>query len=250
MKKNDVKTLVIIVSAYVGLCFLAVFLFNSSTFSVDLSGNNSNNTATALSGYTAPVIGLISIILIYLAYSKQTEANNILKNQNEDLKIQSQVIRKQQSIEFILSLFESIDREMKQAFIRITSKTGDKVDENIYKGFRGFLKLHYFINEGYVSGSNLKSLGQNHHSRMVVAIANSFQILIRAINASGLPENDSEILTEKAQNFYYSKLSITFNMIIDKIDKQLITDDEHVKPIKELVKQFDYRLTLLEKLES
>lgn len=250
MKKKDLQILALIVCAYIVLCLLAVLIFNLPAIGIDLSGNKSNNTATSLSGYTAPVIGLISVILIYLAYTKQTEANILLKNQNTELNNQNLVLKKQQSIDFILSLFKSIDQEMQQTYIIISETKGEEKNENIFSGFRGFLKIHYFINEAYSEGSKLKSIGETIYGRMIIGVANSMDILLKAINNSKLPQDEIDILMEKAKNYYYSKLSITFNMIVDKIDHGFMDDDDHVRPIKVLAVKFDQRLTISEYLSE
>lgn len=52
--------------------------------------SKSNNAADAINGFTAPVIGIISIILLYKAYETQVKANESLKEANEYLKSENE----------------------------------------------------------------------------------------------------------------------------------------------------------------
>lgn len=102
---------IIISIVMVGLCFLSVFIFNLPVIFKSYDLSNSSSIGDSIGGITAPVIGIISSILLYLALTKQTESNIDQKLKNES--------------DLILSLFNQLDLELNSLYFKFKNNSVD-----------------------------------------------------------------------------------------------------------------------------
>lgn len=65
----------------VGICIIATTEKPHETTSI------LNNIGSAISGFTSSIIGITSIVLVYMAYSQQLTANSYLKDQVDDMRL-------------------------------------------------------------------------------------------------------------------------------------------------------------------
>src|SRR5438094_10642803 len=65
------------------LCFIAVIFFTLPAFVQQLNLSDKSNIGSAIGGITAPIIGIGTAILLYLAFMKQVESNRDQKLKNE-----------------------------------------------------------------------------------------------------------------------------------------------------------------------
>src|SRR4051812_26592121 len=112
LKQN--KGLVIFTTILIGLCFISTALFRQKSLTklFDLSNSQAQNIGGAIGGMTAPIIGLFSSILLYLALTRQTQSSKEQQLKNES--------------DIIFSLFSQLDEEVNGFYYKYTDcpKTG------------------------------------------------------------------------------------------------------------------------------
>lgn len=216
----------------VSLSILAIFgipfLLKLPAFWWGFDYSKANNLGTAISGLTAPVLSLISIILIFMAFDKQTEANEILKEQNKDLKEQGDEIKSQTKIDFILKLLDQLYVELGAVIYMKPGggvpPTGSEAVMYIGKDFDLFTK------RGNPSNFN--------NVRKVIGIANSFHLIEDVIITSNLPSEMKDILQKKLSSWFSANLANPFDKFRQKHRKNPSGFDSESMIIVELVEKY------------
>jgi len=188
--------------------------------------SKSNDLATAISGLTTPVISLVSIILIYLAFNKQAEANKILKEQNDSLK-------EQKDVEFIFSLFDQLDKELK----KICFWEGSKTEKSKSAGYEAIEKLTNNFTWAYEEGVFVFSTDTN--GRKIISISNAFQNILDSIEKCSVSSHYKTILENKAEFYYYSWLSWPFEKIVNELIRTYLEPPQEMLNLINLVKKYD-----------
>lgn len=83
MKNKDFKKILIILSLIAFSGIVIMIVLNESICLKSLGFGKDTNLSTNFNNYFAPIIGIVSIILLYITLNKQIDANENAKNRNE-----------------------------------------------------------------------------------------------------------------------------------------------------------------------
>jgi hypothetical protein len=89
ISNNDVSMItyfvftIFILLLIIGICFIGIAI--SSKKDTESIISILNNVGGAIGGITSPIVGIISIVLVYMAYNQQLKANEYLKNQVDEV---------------------------------------------------------------------------------------------------------------------------------------------------------------------
>jgi len=215
MKKINYQILIFSVAVIV-LCFFSVFLFTLPTFINQLNVTDKSNIGSAIGGITAPVIGIVSAILLYLALTKQIESNNEQRLKNES--------------DIIFLLINQLNDELAQFYH--TFSQGEK--EFRYTGIEGLNKFiksiqtHNFDNYQ----SSFKGYFESNH---ILLLIRSYDLIEERIKISPLSPELKLMFSKKLKAFYYSVLRFPLTGIMKVLSKHEKMKDKVTEEIEKFI---------------
>lgn len=185
---------------YIVLIILLPYLFKLPAIYQFMDFSDSDKSATAINGFTAPIINFISIILLYRAFTMQKEANDHLKTTNETQVEANKYLKTQNEFKFLMDEFSRIENKILE------------------------LKTNNYISLGNSVQSSELYINSISEITYVTSIYNS---LIININVNSIDEykekhrfihsNDRIILT----NVYYL-YTIVFEKTLERFDRAIL----------------------------
>jgi len=88
------------------------FLFKLPALFPFMDFSQANESADSISGFTSPITGFISIILLYRAFTMQKEANDKLQEANDFQKQVNQNLEKENKLNFLISEFSRLETKI------------------------------------------------------------------------------------------------------------------------------------------
>jgi len=189
---------------------------------LNLSLSNRANIGSTIGGITAPIVGLTSSALLYLALSKQTEANEEQRLKNES--------------DIVFSLINQLDNELNGFY---------------YKYERGLETLKFTGLEGLNEFSrnyrykdnidSLKDLTLNfsfknyYESSQIVLLIDSFNLIEKRISLSNLSKDMKHLFEKKLISYYDCKLKTALTALSEAFDKYEHQKDHYTKKIQTFV---------------
>lgn len=172
---------------------ISVYLFKMPAIIKGFDLSESDKVATAISGLSGPVIGLISTVLLYLALTKQTEANVEQRLKNES--------------DIVILLFNQLDQEINSFSTTETSGFKPNQIDDTKVGLIGLrIFCHRCIEAGYrgIIVNEIYGFHAFQEAPQVMIIIESFSLL------------EGRILTidtkSELRNLFVQKLSIYYNI--------------------------------------
>ncbi len=123
--KNPMKKLATI-TLILGILLTVLFPFIFTAFSIGIDFTNTGEIGDTIGGITAPIIGLVGSILVYLALQSQIEAN---ENLNKQFKLQKTQDFNNRKYRNLITQFEIVREELK--LIQLKSSNGAAAITNI-----------------------------------------------------------------------------------------------------------------------
>jgi len=182
--------------------------------------------ATAIGGLTAPIIGLISTILLYLALSKQTESNSEQRLKNET--------------DMIFLLINQLDTEINSFTFTLIRTRNEIKTKEIEMGFVG---IHMYCQScgdknsgwGYALSSGGRRFDQIFETMQLMLILESYLIIEKRIQMANLKSDTKELLTSKLKLFYDLKLKDGLIILVRSFYRYKIDQQEVPKKIIDFV---------------
>jgi len=202
------------------MCFLSVLLFNLPAFIDSFNLSKENGIGSSIGGITAPIIGIISSILLYLALTRQTESNIEQKLKNES--------------DIILMLLNQLENEFSSFYHRV------KIDgvEHKYIGFDGFNEFCIRITrkQDYrIIERQIISFKSYYESGQIILIIDSFNIIRKRIEISEISVEMKNLFTEKLNSFYETRLKENLEKLNEVFENNVFFKDEWTEKIKKLI---------------
>ncbi|MCF6404454.1 hypothetical protein L3C95_16270 [Chitinophaga filiformis] len=224
MKRNLLR--ILFISAISGLVIiLGVYIFPKPAFISGFELTEKDKLGTAIGGLTAPVIGLISTILLYLALSKQTESNNEQRLKNES--------------DIIFLLLNQLDSEINN--FRVHAVRQD-TERNVFEhpDDRGHIGIYTFCKSclapeecGDLLRLKKKSFDMLYESSAIILIIESYLLIEKRINSASLNADMKELFRLKIKSYYDLKLKHSMTALVKAFNKYNITHELMPKKIIE-----------------
>jgi len=208
---------VILLIALSVLFFKAVAIFSVS----DLS--KSGNLGSAVSGLTSPAIGLLSIVLLYLALTKQNEANIEQRLKNDG--------------DIIFALINQMDDELHRFYTKPAQTTNVEKDliETGLKGLTHFTREYKFEYTKDLFESDGVTFKSFYESHLIILIINSFQLIEKRVEISSFPDEMKKLFQDKLDSYYQCKLRLPLKYLLDGFDKHDQSKQDYPKKIFDFV---------------
>lgn len=214
------KKILFLAFVIISFCFISIFIFCLPSFVqiFDLSKNAKSNIGSAVGGITAPVIGIFSSILLYLALTRQTQSNI-----NQRLKNESDII---------FLLLNQLDSEVASFY----SKYKQGKEEFKFYGLEGINEFteEFRYNSDYNNADfTFKDLFE---SNQLLLIVRTYKLVEVRIKMSELSEDLKYLFQSKLNAFFDCKMKRPLQNICEKIELQHNMKDEVTDEIQEFIK--------------
>jgi hypothetical protein len=214
-KQIFIFTLLIII-----LCFLSVLVFNLPPVLKRLDLSNSSQIGDSLGGMTAPVIGIISSVLLYLALTRQIEANSDQKLKNES--------------DIIFSLVNQFQVEIDSFYYKYSQEG----QAHIFRGVEG---LNKFSNDfpNYSFKSHNFTFEVYFEGKQILLLVRSFQLIEKRLKISPISSDMKTLFSEKLAMLFECVLHNVLSSITTTLEKNEKLIDNASKEIVDFYKSHD-----------
>jgi hypothetical protein len=215
------KQIIVFSIVIILLCFLSVFIFTLPSFVTQLNLTNKGNIGDTLGGITAPIIGIVSSILLYLALTKQTESNIEQRLKNES--------------DIIFLLINQLDNELASFYFKYTQGKEQKK----YTGLEG---LNEFARE-YRYEYNIEQFRRDkdfsfkgwYEAGQITMLVDTFNLVAKRIEISNLSKELKDLFAKKLKSYYDCKLRIALSSLSEAFDIYEFQKDDYTERIQALV---------------
>jgi hypothetical protein len=219
MKKREILILII---AVVLLPIASVLLMSQDFIAVALNLKDKTEVANLINGLTAPMIGLVGGVLVYLSFRTQVRAN----------KIQFDALNEQRDLELLYSFYQ----ELKEDLIRMQTEYGEKYSQPAI--------LDSYMN--YVSDDKHKDDPYPEFRLYLRFIFNQFIFISKRIKRNDtLNASEKVYVVDKVRYLF----DLYFNQYHVKLTKELYTND-YSKEIKNGLEDVVSHMRVLDKIHS
>jgi len=218
--KNTNRQIIIFTLIITLLCFISVIVFTLPSFVGQLNLTTKSNIGSALGGITAPVIGVVSTILLYLALTRQTQSNIDQRLKNES--------------DIIFLLINQLDNEISSFYFKYTQGkeekkfTGLEALNDFCRNYRHEYNIDQFKKEDFTFK------GWYEAGQIVLAVE-TFNLIQKRIEISNLSQEMKELFAEKLRTYYQCKLRMPLNDLSDAFEIYPHQKDAFTDKIQELV---------------
>ena len=212
MKKVLLKTIILAIV----LIIISLVLIYILTLPAIWGGFNLTNTSSigeTIGGITSPLLGIISVIFLYLTLNKQIDSSNDQKIKNES--------------DIIFMLFNQLDKEYNQIYLY--SNKGDERTRKI-----GHEAITDYCNSvfKFYSAKN-KKWSKYYIADSIILVVRSFQLIEKRIELSPLEEELKKMFRNKLNTFYLCKLKDPLFKLTDLFKREESLKDEYTEEINE-----------------
>jgi len=202
------RQLILFTVILVILCFLSVIIFTLPTFIAQLNLSTSGNIGSAIGGLTAPVIGIATALLLYLALTKQIQSNIEQRLKNES--------------DILFALINQLETEL-STFYYTYSRGKDQFRHYGIEGLNEF--SHQFYHD--YSLKDLKFPFKDYYaSKQILLLIRSFRLVERRIELASLSKGYKKLFLDKLDAFYSCRLHDPIYKIVLAIEKNPHIKDE------------------------
>lgn len=216
---KEIRTIIFFTFVLIILCFLSVIIFTLPAFDKSLNLTTTSNIGSSIGGITAPIIGIISSILLYIALSKQVESNIDQRLKNES--------------DIIFLLLNQLDNEIETFY---TKSTRGK-EEFKYTGIEG---LNHFTREFRHNYDKEKfdfTFTAFYEANQILLILKSFKLIEKRIKITTLSNDLKSIFIQKANLYYKCRLKEPLLNISIAVDKHPHLKDETTDEIQRFLNE-------------
>lgn len=223
MKNLDNKTLIVLIIALCMLCFGSIVLLLLPAFSpyFDFSGQKTANVGGTIGGLTAPVLGIFSSYLLYLALIRQTQSNSEQQQRNQS--------------DLIFSLLSQLDSEIDKFYTR-ESKGSEEVRVTGLEGLNYFArKFRYDYDLSVSEDEDGDAFSLWYEAGQLAIIVDSFNLIESRIAIMQPTSGLKQVLSTKIASYYSGKLRIPLNSLSEAFEINPHLNDAITQKITALV---------------
>lgn len=213
--RKPIQQILIFSLIMVFCCFAATLLFTFPAFTSRLNLTSTGNIGSTIGGITAPVIGIITSIFLYLTLSRQIEANSEQRLKNES--------------DIIFLLLNQLNNEINMFYYKV-SKSSTEVK------FTGIEALNEFARAFATFQSTNFSFKDFYQSGQVLIIIRSYKLIEERIKISNLSIEMKTLFQSKLLVFYDCILRYPLEQIVEQVDNSSFLKDEVTDEIQSFIK--------------
>jgi hypothetical protein len=215
------RQIIIFTFVIILLCFISVIVFTLPTFIGQLNLTTKSNIGSAIGGITAPVIGVVSSILLYLALTRQTQSNIDQRLKNES--------------DIIFLLINQLDNEISSFYYKYTQGKEEKKFTGL-EGLNDFCRNYrYEYNIDQFKNKQDFTFNGWYESGQIVLAIETFNLIKKRIEISNLSQEMKSLFSEKLNTYYNCKLRMPLNNLHEAFEIYPHQKDDFTNKIQEIV---------------
>lgn len=214
------RQLLLISVGLIVACFASVLLFTlpALTSKLNLSTDNADHIGSAIGGITAPIIGIVSSLLLYLALSRQTESNIEQRLRNES--------------DIVFLLLNQLDHEIDGFYTSQTKTSSAGVEKETLTGLAGLNVFTTRLRTEYDLTGFEGTFSDLFESGHILMISQSFNLVQSRIGISNLNVATKGLFQSKLETLYNCKLRHNIDNIITTININSNLEDWITKELR------------------
>lgn len=173
---------------------------------LDFSG--SGNLGSAVAGLSAPLVGILSTVLLYMALTKQTQSNIDQRVKNES--------------DVIFMLINQLDQELVRFYTKIARKVADVKTEHTETGIQGLMHFTRFykfeLNKEWLD-ENEMTFKSFYESHQVILLIDSFLLIEKRISISEISSEMRDLFNEKLDSYYQCRFRLPLKYLSQGFEK-------------------------------
>jgi uncharacterized protein YggT (Ycf19 family) len=194
---------IIIAILLIMLCFLTVYIFTLPVFINRYNLTNTSNIGSTIGGITAPVLGIISSLLLFVALTKQIDGNDKSRIKNE--------------ADIFFLLLNQFDSEYDKFYYKYSQGAGKEKIVTKYTGIEGMHEfIHDFCYEWTLTDFQYSNVFQ---AKQISLLLNSFKLIDTRLQKSYLDDVLKQQFQDKLQSIYVCKFHEEISQILEKINE-------------------------------
>lgn len=203
-----IRYLIILFIGLTIICFVSVYLLTLPAFLERFNLTTTSNIGSTIGGITAPVLGIISSLLLFIALIKQTTSEEKTRLKNES--------------DIIFLLINQLDTEYNKFYYKFTQNKGNEKNEFIYKGTEG---MNEFINSFCYKSLNINcSWSELFQAKQISLLIKSFILIDKKIDSSQLDDSLKDLFQDKLKAVYICKFQEEIKLILNKCAQSNMSD--------------------------
>ncbi|WP_276974510.1 hypothetical protein [Flavobacterium filum] len=221
------KFYIILAIILIALCFISVYVFTLPTFIERYNLTNTSNIGSTIGGITAPILGIISSIFLYLALSKQTDGNEKSRIKNES--------------DIIFLMLNQLDSEFDKFYYKYSQGSGK---DKVVTKFTGIEAMHEFVNDFCYEWTFTDFKYSNmFQAKQIALLTNSFYLIQSRLDKSFLDDTLKLQIEQKLRYTYLFKFYEEISQILKKCD-ELGKDEQLIRDLKQFHNYFNKKYGL------
>jgi hypothetical protein len=210
MKNVIIKTILLtIVMITVSLLLIYILTLPAIWSEFDLS--NSSNIGGTIGGITSPLLGIISVVFLYLTLNKQIDNTNDQKLKNES--------------DIIFMLFNQLNNEYNQIYLYTNNK-----NERIKK--TGHEALTEYCNSVFkFYNAKGKNWSKYYNSDNIILVIRSYKLIEKRIELSSLENELKLMFKNKLNTFFMCKLQDPLYKLTELFKREKSLQDEYTEEV-------------------
>ncbi|KOY52420.1 hypothetical protein [Polaribacter dokdonensis] len=220
MKKIIFKTIILTIGLII-ISLLLIYILTLPNIWKVFDLTNTSSIGDTIGGITSPLLGIISVIFLYLTLNRQIDSFNDQKIKNES--------------DIIFMLFNQLDNEYNQIYLYSTNK-GERIRKF------GHEALIDYCNSVFKFYSGNKKFSQYYIADSIILVIRSFELIKKRIHISPLNSEMKELFFKKMETFYLCKLKDPLYKLTDLFEREKSLLDEYTLEINEFYKSMEKKL--------
>jgi uncharacterized membrane protein len=220
MKKIIFKTIILTIGLII-ISLLLIYILTLPNIWKVFDLTNTSSIGDTIGGITSPLLGIISVIFLYLTLNRQIDSVNDQKIKNES--------------DIIFMLFNQLDNEYNQIYLYSTNK-GERIRKF------GHEALIDYCNSVFKFYSGNKKFSQYYIADSIILVIRSFELIKKRIHISPLNSEMKELFFKKLETFYLCKLKDPLYKLTDLFEREKSLLDEYTLEINEFYKSMEKKL--------
>ena len=217
MKKIFLKTIILTLSLIVISLLLVYILTLPAIWNVfDLT--NTSSIGETVGGITSPLLGIISVIFLYLTLNKQIDSNEDQKLKND--------------CDIIFMLFNQLDNEYNQIY-QYSIKGEIRTRKN------GHEALTDYCNSVFKYHSGNKKWSTYYMSHSIILVIRSMKLIKNRINYSSINNEMKDVFLNKLNTYYLCKMKDPLFKLSDSFKREECLRDEYTQELTEFYESME-----------
>ena len=195
----------------ISISFLLIYTLTLPAIWSEFDLSNSSSIGGTIGGITSPLLGIISVVFLYLTLNKQIDSSNDQKLKNES--------------DIIFMLFNQLDNEYNQIYLYSSNK-----DERSRKA--GHEALTEYCNSVFKFYSQKDKKWSTYYiADSIILVIRSFKLIEKRIELSPLEKDFKIMFKNKLDTFFLCKLQDPLYKLTDLFKREESLIDEYTKEV-------------------